>query len=49
MAASEKDTENIDESPVDVLISELIKAAESNGLKNDELLFRINQQLNKRS
>ena len=49
VAASEKDTENIDESPVDVLISELIKAAESNGLKNDELLFRINQQLNRRS
>lgn len=49
VSVSESEEGDLDESPIDVLISELITMANSNGMANDELLHRINKQLSKRS
>ncbi len=43
-----KQEESNEDSPVDILIEELIKAALSNGVEKDELLHRINEHLARR-
>lgn len=46
---SDSEEQELEESPIDILISELVKTADSNGIANDELLHRINKQLSKRN
>ena len=38
----------VSDSPLDILIEELVKLADSNGVADDELLFRIEQRLSQK-
>lgn len=49
VASGANDLDDVSESPLDILIGELVKTADSHGIGNDELLFRIQQRLNARS
>lgn len=48
VASSAEDLDTVNDSPLDVLIAELLNAAESNGVGEDELFFRIRKQMEAR-